>query len=70
MTLSTLYLGNYSTIVYIGHAGFLVSTVFASARGRASIAVNVCGLREWVVRKIMCPFCVWTILRHLIRVEP
>ena len=27
MTLSTLCLGNYGTIVYEGHAGFLVSTV-------------------------------------------
>ena len=27
MTLSTTYLGNYSTVVYQGHAEFLVSTV-------------------------------------------
>ena len=27
MTLSTLHIGNYATIVYEGHAGFLVSTV-------------------------------------------
>ena len=27
MTLSTLYIGNTGTIVYEGHAGFLVSTV-------------------------------------------
>ena len=27
MTLSTLNLGNNGTVVYLGHAGFLVSTV-------------------------------------------
>ena len=28
MTLGTFYLGNYGTIVHLGHAGFSVSTVF------------------------------------------
>ena len=27
MTLGTLYLRNYGTIVYYGHAGFIVSTL-------------------------------------------
>ena len=31
MTLSTLNLGNYGTILYYGHAGFSVSTVDLSA---------------------------------------
>ena len=37
MTLSSLFLGNYSTIVYSGHAGFLVSTVVCGSRCMASL---------------------------------
>ena len=33
MTLSTLYLENYSTIVYEGHAGLSVSTVGLRVEG-------------------------------------
>ena len=33
MTLNTLNLGNNGTIVYQGHAGFLVSTVLGLYRG-------------------------------------
>ena len=47
MTLSTLYIGNYGTIVYSGHAGFLVSTVVLWAVVKIAVsflgALNVRG---------------------------
>ena len=45
MTLGTLYLRNYATIVYYGHAGFIVSTVEIRVFGLELQRVQGLGLR-------------------------
>ena len=46
MTLSTLYLGKNGTIVYSGHAGFLVSTVAVNPSGGSKGGMGVGVLKD------------------------